>query len=68
MFICCDKTLQIQAEDVKFVTKNQVDLNAKNIAITAVGHAVVQGGNVTVNAPSGRCVIKSSVNDMGKMI
>lgn len=68
IFICCDKTLQIQAEDVKFITKNQMDLNGKNITVTAADQAVVQGSNVTVQAPTGRVIVKSSVNVPGKII
>jgi len=68
VFICCDKTLQIQAEDIKFITKNQFEVNAKNVVETAAEQVVVQGANVTALAPSGRVIVKSSVNQAGKII
>ena len=68
IFICCDNTLQIQAKDIKVITQNRIDANAKDVTVTAAAQNIVMGQNVAVMAPTGHVILKSSINQSGKMI
>ena len=68
MFLCCDGTLQIQAANVKVMSKGMVETDAKTVVSQSTGQTVVQGSQVTVSSMAGRTLIKSPVNQAGKMI